>query len=1166
VTEAAVTEAAVTEVTATETAAEVATEASAAESAAEGTAEAASEGAAAEGEVAATPAVSAAEATEAPSKPTGNIKFNSMSENKFSIGMMGGGSPTDVLNYVVEKKAEDSSNWVQCALFEAKDAKEVPIKGVKAGERLTFRIKAVNMIGESEALESRAVTVTKAANPPKLDADALAKIGAEIRLKAGKDLRLKIPFKASPLPIAQWNKNGKKLAIKGRYQADTKETETTFQISNLNGEDSGEYQINLKNKEGVSSHVFKLIVVDVPGQPQGPMEITDISGSEMTINWQAPRHDGGKAISQYIVDKKEEKATKWDEVAKVEGDKLSYTVPMLSKGLKYCFRVRAVNEEGESKALTSVATVASGPPGAPPSPVAIDVTAKSIKFEWKAPENDGGNEITGYSVEYRENGGDWMMVTSNHIDGFTASLTDLHEESMYELRVAGKNSAGKGKYAESKPTMACDKPEPPALDDKIKMAYSEPISLNAGEDLVLKLSVTGVPRPTGSWTFGKDKIEDARASNSSEKGFVLFKLEELKRADSGVYNILIENSEGKETLSVNLKVLDVPTAVEGLKVFKASSKSLTIGWQPPKDDGESTLTAYAIEVQCVEDEAHEWIKLNKVFPGEDLKSSYEVKKNNSYRFKVCAINMLGSGPAVTSEDILADDKFKPPAAPTKPAVSDVTKSTCVLTWTAPEDNGSPINGYLVESKRVGRRNWIKEYNGRLVEELKCLVKDLHKGCEYVFRITADNEAGFGAPGAESDEVIPMDPIPPAPTPTDFVIDDMTNTTITFTWKDGEGLERDKLHGYIIQKLAEGSEKWVNCNNVPIRSNRAFITDFRTGEKFKFRISPMNDGGLGGFLELVEGVVEVRQIQILPVIELRGDAANGDVHVHAGGTLRLSAFVSGKPNPIIKWMKGKVDQERRGATRKQDGIAFLNVRYLTKEDTGTFTISATNKSGTTKKDIKVIVHDSPDPPSNIQLGEINSEGCITISWEPPAYDGGSPIKHYCVQMSDAYLKFQTVQDKVQDTKCVVKDLRAGATYYFRIYAENEHGRGEYAQSNLLTVVQKLEPIFIQRMKFTRMDTSKPAGFSLVLKPLQLKERRSAKFTCATVGRPEPEIQWFKDGNKIKANNKYSMKNSMGVCSLVISNCRARDVGKYRCEAKNPTGEAMCEANLMVYPDH
>ena len=46
----------------------------------------------------------------------------------------------------------------------------------------------------------------------------------------------------------------------------------------------------------------------------------------------------------------------------------------------------------------------------------------------------------------------------DYIDGLTATLKDLHEESVYECRVCAKNSAGKGKYCESAPTMAMDAP------------------------------------------------------------------------------------------------------------------------------------------------------------------------------------------------------------------------------------------------------------------------------------------------------------------------------------------------------------------------------------------------------------------------------------------------------------------------------------------------------------------------------------------------------------------------------------------------------------------------------------------------------------------------------------------------------------------------------------
>lgn len=58
------------------------------------------------------------------------------------------------------------------------------------------------------------------------------------------------------------------------------------------------------------------------------------------------------------------------------------------------------------------------------------------------------------------------------------------------------------------------------------------------------------------------------------------------------------------------------------------------------------------------------------------------------------------------------------------------------------------------------------------------------------------------------------------------------------------------------------------------------------------------------------------------------------------------------------------------------------------------------------------------------------------------------------MRDAYSRsFQTVQDKIKQTSYVVKNLRPGQTYYFRVIAENDLGRGEGDQSNLVTIIQK-----------------------------------------------------------------------------------------------------------------
>jgi len=42
----------------------------------------------------------------------------------------------------------------------------------------------------------------------------------------------------------------------------------------------------------------------------------------------------------------------------------------------------------------------------------------------------------------------------------------------------------------------------------------------------------------------------------------------------------------------------------------------------------------------------------------------------------------------------------------------------------------------------------------------------------------------------------------------------------------------------------------------------------------------------------------------------------------------------------------------------------------------------------------------------------------------------------------------------------------------------------------------------------MNFNKAAGFNLALKPISVKERNTAKFTCAVIGKPDPEVSWYK----------------------------------------------------------
>lgn len=88
----------------------------------------------------------------------------------------------------------------------------------------------------------------------------------------------------------------------------------------------------------------------------------------------------------------------------------------------------------------------------------------------------------------------------------------------------------------------------------------------------------------------------------------------------------------------------------------------------------------------------------------------------------------------------------PPGPVVNPSVTDTTNSTIRLTWTAPtNDGGSPVIGYLVESKRTDTTDWIRCNVPRNLQDTSYTIQNLIHKAEYQCRITAVNKVGFGEP-------------------------------------------------------------------------------------------------------------------------------------------------------------------------------------------------------------------------------------------------------------------------------------------------------------------------------------------------------------------------------------------------------------------------------------
>lgn len=98
-------------------------------------------------------------------------------------------------------------------------------------------------------------------------------------------------------------------------------------------------------------------------------------------------------------------------------------------------------------------------------------------------------------------------------------------------------------------------------------------------------------------------------------------------------------------------------------------------------------------------------------------------------------------------------------------------------------------------------------------------------------------------------------------------------------------------------------------------------------------------------------------------------------------------------------------------------------------------------------------DPPFAPRNLKTTEITANS-ITLLWEPPEHDGGSPISGYLVEKRDMLMNIWTQAGKTEkDThKLTIGNLFEGQSYFFRVAGINQCGRGIYAETTKPTVAK------------------------------------------------------------------------------------------------------------------
>eukprot|EP00794_Sanderia_malayensis_P017278 gene17279-19005_t len=92
---------------------------------------------------------------------------------------------------------------------------------------------------------------------------------------------------------------------------------------------------------------------------------------------------------------------------------------------------------------------------------------------------------------------------------------------------------------------------------------------------------------------------------------------------------------------------------------------------------------------------------------------------------------------------------------------------------------------------------------------------------------------------------------------------------------------------------------------------------------------------------------------------------------------------------------------------------------------------------------------------------------------------------------------------------------------------------------------------------------PPFFTRELEDCFIFENNAAKFICRAAGNPEPEVEWFKDGEKVLESKQFTMLfDADDNCVLIITQGTSDAAGKFTCVAKNSEGTVTSSAMLYV----
>ncbi|XP_076138396.1 fibronectin type-III domain-containing protein 3A isoform X2 [Alosa pseudoharengus] len=637
-----------------------------------------------------------------------------------------------------------------------------------------------------------------------------------------------------------------------------------YRVTKLSPASRYAFRLAAKNDMGVSefSEAVELMTsCGVPAPPVSP-ELVQAGVTWLCLQWQRPQGSPREDEIGYVLEM-EEQGSGYGFQPSYDGDELSCTVRNLHRSTTYKFRVAAYNTEGKSNP-SPVTEVITSPdrPGCPPRPsLRGKANPTSFRLTWDAPKDNGGSDITKYTVEMSEGltGSTWEEVYSG--SAMECVCDSLKPGCSYQARVSCESEGGQSTLSEPLQVQTPAVPPGPCQPPRV-----------AGRPKARELQLRwSPPQVDGGSAVCGYSVEVCAAQ--SEEGREVYQGSELDCTVSSLlpgrtysFRVRAANKAGYGPFSERSDATTGPGAPEQCRAPHVTCRSpscAVVSWEAPPSNG-APVTEFRLEWGAAEG------SMQVCYSGPAL--SHEMKgllPATNYFCRVQALNVAGAGPF--SEVVLCQTPCSVPAAvsvvhalretemvveqPARPRrrISEDDEeeddededdeeespvllhspSTCLgLRWEAPCDHGSEITSYLID---LGERQPVLT-----AAVTRYILQNLQPDTTYRVRIQALNSLGAG-PFSHTFKLKtkPLPPLPPRLECTAF-----SHQTLRLKWGDGpaKATTSDALQYHL--QMEDKNGRFASLYKGPCHTHK--VQRLNESTSYTFRIQAFNEAGEGPF--------------------------------------------------------------------------------------------------------------------------------------------------------------------------------------------------------------------------------------------------------------------------------------------------------------------------------